>query len=377
LGHGEQSYRQMLEHFQDYNDIIGDHPLNLLATSLVLNAWMLTHEEKYKKWLLEYVEAWRERTIANKNIIPTNIGLDGAIGGAASGKWYGGVYGWGFSVHDPATRKMVHRNQHYQGFVGFMNALLLTGDDRYLDVWRRQIDAVNANQKVVDGTTMYPHMYGDQGWYNFTPEKYNAHALEIAYLSMKPSDISRLGESAWLAYLSGSQPFYPDLALRRDLARVRERVSAMRRDTTNPDTRLADDPMQYNPASVNSLIELMLGGIPPTHNGSVLNCRLRYFDPAARRAGLPSDVAALVDALSADGVSVTFVNVNQLEPRSVVVQAGGYAEHRFGSVTCEGRTIAVDRPSFTVRLAPGAGGRLTMQTRRYVNTPTMQFPWDQ
>jgi hypothetical protein len=120
----------------------------------------------------------------------------------------------------------------------------------------------------------------------------------------------------------------------------------------------------------------MLGGIPPTHNGSVLNCRLRYFDPASRRAGLPSDVAALVDALSTDGVSVTLVNVNQLEPRSVVVQAGGYAEHRFGSVTCEGRTIAVDRPSFTVRLAPGAGGRLTMQTRRYVNTPTMQFPWD-
>jgi hypothetical protein len=366
----------MLEHFQDYNDIIGDHPLNLLATSLVLNAWMLTHEEKYKTWLLEYVDAWRERTIANKNIIPTNIGLDGAIGGAAGGKWYGGVYGWGFSVHDPATRRTVHRNQHFQGFVGFMNAFLLTGDDRYLDVWRRQIDAVNANQKVVDGKTMYPHMYGEQGWYDFTPEKYNAHALEIAYLSMKPADISRLGESAWLAYLSGRQPSYPELALRRDLARVRERVSAMRHDSTTPDTRLADDPMQYNPASVNSLVELMLGGIPPTHNGSVLNCRLRYFDPASRRAGLPPDVAALVDALSADGVSVTFVNVNQLEPRSVVVQAGGYAEHQFGSVTCEGRSIAVEKPSFTVRLAPGAGGRLTMQMRRYVNSPTMQFPWD-
>ncbi len=376
LGHGEQSYRQMLEHFQDYNDIIGDHPLNLLATSLVLNAWMLTHEEKYKKWLLEYVDAWRERTIANKNIIPTNIGLDGAIGTSAGGKWYGGVYGWGFSVHDPATRKTVHRNQHYQGFVGFMNAFLLTGDDRYLDVWRRQIDAVNANQKVFDGKTMYPRMYGDQGWYDFTPEKYNTHALEIAYLSMKPADISRLGENAWLTYLSGRQPSYPEMALRRDLARVRERVSAMRNDTTTADTRLADDPMQYNPASVNSLVELMLGGISPTHNGSVLNCRLRYFDPAKRRAGLPPDVAALVDALSADSVSVTLVNVNQLEPRSVVVQAGGYAEHRFGSVTCEGRTIAVDRPNFTVRLAPGAGGRLTMPMQRYVNSPTMQFPWD-
>src|SRR6267143_1827687 len=65
----------------------------------------------------------------------------------------------------PATRKTVHRNQHFQGFIGFMNAFLVTGDDRYLDVWRKQIDAVNANQKTVDGKTVYPHMYGEQGWY--------------------------------------------------------------------------------------------------------------------------------------------------------------------------------------------------------------------
>ncbi|HLJ11031.1 MAG TPA: hypothetical protein VKU82_07575, partial [Planctomycetaceae bacterium] len=250
LGHGEHSYREMLEHFKDYNDIVGDHPLNLLATSLALNAYMLTHEEKYRTWLLEYVGAWRERTIANNNVIPTNIGLDGTIGGAAGGKWYGGVYGWGFSVHDPASGKIAHRNQHYQGFVGFMNAYLLTGDDRYLDVWRKQIDAVNAHQKVVEGKTLYPRMFGDQGWYEYTPEKYNSHALEIAYLSMKPADFARSGENGWLAYLAGKQPGYPEAALRRDVARVRERITAMRNDATTPDTRLADDPMNYNPASV-------------------------------------------------------------------------------------------------------------------------------
>ena len=50
----------MLEHFRDYNDIVGDHPQNLLATTLALNAYMLTHEPKYKTWLLEYVDAWRQ-----------------------------------------------------------------------------------------------------------------------------------------------------------------------------------------------------------------------------------------------------------------------------------------------------------------------------
>ena len=375
LGHGEQSYREMLEHFKDYNDIVGDHPLNLLATSLALNAYLLTHDEKYKKWLLEYVDAWRERTIANKNIMPSNIGLDGSIGGAADGKWYGGVYGWGFSVYDPASRKIAHRNQQYQGFIGFMNAFLLTGDDRYLDVWRKQIDAVNSNQKVVDGKTLYPHMYGDQGWYDYTLAKYDSHILEIAYMSMKPADITRVGSNSWLEYLTGRQPGYPEVVLRRDLARIRTRVEAMRNDTTTPDTRLADDPMAYNPASVESLVELMLGGIMPMHNGSVLNCRLRYFDPAARRAGIPPDVAALVDGLTADGVAVTLVNVNQLEPRTVIIQAGGYAEHEFASVTVDGREHAIKGPHLTVRLAPGAGGRLMIATRRYVNRPTMRFPW--
>ncbi len=48
--------QQMLEHFKDYNDIVGDHPQNLGATTLALNAYMLTHDERYKTWILDYVE---------------------------------------------------------------------------------------------------------------------------------------------------------------------------------------------------------------------------------------------------------------------------------------------------------------------------------
>jgi hypothetical protein len=375
LGHGEHSYAEMLEHFQHYNDIVGDHPLNLLSTSLALNAYMLTHEDKYKKWLLEYVDAWRDRTIANNGIIPSNIGLDGTTGGASDGKWYGGVYGWGFSVYDPASKKTAHRNQQYQGFIGFMNAFLLTGDDRYLDVWRKQIDAVNANAKQVDGQLLYPHMFGDQGWYEFTPQKYDSHVLEIAYLSQRQADFARVSGNSSLEYFAGRQAGYPEAALRRDLARVRDRIAAMRLDSTTPDTRLADDPMAYNPASVQSLVELMLGGIMPAKIGSVLNCRLRYFDPAAHRAGIPPEVAALVDELSADSTSVTLVNINQLEPRTLVIQAGGYGEHEFLSVAQAGATLPLNGAQVIVRVAPGAGARLTFRMRRHVNPPTMQFPW--
>src|SRR5262249_4035876 len=152
--------------------------------------------------------------------------------------------------------------------------------------------------------------------------------------------------------------------LRADFARIRRKVAAMRRDPTTPDTRLADDPMAYNPATVGSLVRLMLGGLPPKHQGEVLQARLRYFDPVRRRPGLPADVAALVDSLKDHSTSLVLVNLNQTEPRTVIVQGGAYGEHFCEQVATEERTTAVRKPSFQVSMAPGCGGRLTITMTR-------------
>lgn len=397
LGHGEESYEQMLAHFKDYTDTIGDLPQNLLATSLALNGYMMSGDQKYKAWVLEYVDAWVERMEQNGYIIPSNIGLDGKIGGATDGKWYGGCYGWAFSVVVPQDGSLAHRNTHYLGFTGFMNAYLLTGDDRYLDPWRRQIDKINAQMKVIDGQPMYPKMYGDDGWYHYTSDPYKNGAVTLYYLSMRSDDLEEvlvedvgidrrmrsreyqrfLQDRRWVSFLLGKDSEYPEQALRADLAQVRQRVSEMRADDTTPDTRLADDPMHLNPASVESLIQLMLGGLHPKHQGNVLQARLRYFDPIARRAGMPEGVAALVDRLTGDEVAVTLVNTNQLAAREIVIQAGGYGEHQFISVSQDnGQSKAVDSNQLTVTLAPGAGGRLVMTMKRYANQPSMSFPWD-
>ena len=257
-----------------------------------------------------------------------------------------------------------------------MNAYLLTGDDRYLEVWRKQTDAINAQKKIVDGIAMYPRMYGDQGWYSFVPEPYRFNALELYYLSMRQSDRRRVPDTPWLAYLEGNNPAYPETALRADLAEIRDQMTAMRLDSTTPDTRLSDDSMKYNPARVESLVQLMLGGIHIRRRASVLHCRLRYFDPVLRRAGLPDDVAALVDHLSGQEVSVTLVNTNQLRARELIVQAGGYAEHQFVQLAVGGEVYPVTSSQVTVRLAAGAGAKLRIKMRRYVNQPTMHFPWN-
>jgi hypothetical protein len=120
----------------------------------------------------------------------------------------------------------------------------------------------------------------------------------------------------------------------------------------------------------------MFGALVPGREGGLLNARVRYFDPVRRRAGVPQDVSALVSELGDRRTVLTLVNVSATEKRQVVVQAGGYAEHQFDSVTFDGRTTPLQARDVTVELGAGAGATLTFATRRYVNTPTAAFPWD-
>jgi hypothetical protein len=260
--------------------------------------------------------------------------------------------------------------------IGLGNAYLLTGDDRYLDVWRKQMASINSHAKVVNGRTLYPHMHGADGWHDYQPSPYAVGADELWYWSMKDEDRRLAPPDDWYAFLEGKSAGYPEKALQGEFGRIHARVEAIRQDTTTPDTRLADDPLGNNPAMVTALLRLVMGGISPGNRGTVLHCRVRYFDAAARRPGLPPDVAALVEGMTADSTTLRLVNLCQTAPRTVIVQSGAYGEHACVSVTLDGREVPVGSTSFSVRLAPGAGGQLILKVRRYANTPTLMTPWD-
>ena len=380
LGHGERSYDEMVAHFKDYKDVVGDHPINMAATILPLNAFMLGHEDRYRQWVLDYVDQWVERTEQNGGIIPTNVGLDNVVGSECDGRWYGGVYGWGFTVTVPQTGELAHRTYfHTRAIHGFGNATILTGDQRYADSWRGVIDHVNGNAREIDGRLKYPNAYGDyfgeEDWYDFQDEPFTSGALEVYYWSMNPDHRDLLAGDPWIQYLEGSNPEFPEQALLADFDRLRHNLEVMRADTATPDTRLSDDMNHINPAVTENLNRLMLGGLPTGRTGGPLHCRLRYFDPDNNRAGIPADVAALVERLSADAVTVTLVNTGQVSSRRVTVQGGAYAEHEFGSVTLNGETVDVGDNTFEVNIAPGCGARLEIATNRYANTPTLAFPW--
>ena len=374
-GHGERTFQEMLAHFKDYQDVVGDHPLNLGATTLAFNAYALTGESKYFDWLVEYVDAWVDRINQNNGIIPTNIGLDGSIGGECDGKWYGGTYGWSFTVQVPQTGEMAHRPSFGRGLFGFGNALLLTGNQQYISPWRNKLDQVNSNAIEKAGFKQYPHMYGDDGWYDFTDQRYSEGSHEIYYWSMDPKDIKLGPENRWESYINGEDPEYPVDALRNDFNNLRKKVQSINLDSATPDTRMSDDLNLINPATTDTLTQLMLGGLAPGRQGSPLHCRVRYFDPENRRAGLPEGVAALVERISADQTTLLLVNTDHVKQRRLVIQGGAYGEHNILSVAMGDEKVTVNQSSFIVSLAPGSGDRLILDMERYVNRPSFSFPW--
>ena len=379
-------YDKMLAHCAEYLDSVGDHPLNLAATGLATNAYMLTGDPKYKNWVLEYVNAWKARTAMTGGNIPTNVGLNGQPGGEYGGRWYKGTYGWNFTIYDGEIDQIAHRNTVTAGsWPGFGNAYLLSkGDPSFVGTLRKQMDNLYAQKKVVDGKTVIPQMYGDprgykqtgrEEWYHFTPNLQTNRQAEIYLWSMDRKDMERVAVEGWFAYLEGKDPSYPEKALRGDLERLRGVMRRLEADDTTPDTRLADYMQGVNPLQHNALAELTTGAYL-TARIWTFHARVRYFDAQRQRPGLPLDVSALVEKFDANSTTVRLVNTNPVEARTLYLQSGGFAEHQIVSASLDGQAIPVNDSAVRVKLAPGAGGQIVLQVKRYANEPTLRLPWE-
>ena len=103
---------------------------------------MLTGEEKYREWVLEYTEAWIARTRQHDGLLPDNVGLSGQVGEYIEGNWYGGLYGW--------TWPHGFYNIQMAATVTAANAYLLTQDAGYLDLPRTQMDRIVALGEIRD-----------------------------------------------------------------------------------------------------------------------------------------------------------------------------------------------------------------------------------
>ena len=358
---------ERLTRYETASNIRGDHPLNLCATALGLNAFALTGDERYRNWAVDYTRAWKARVLENSGNIPTNIGLDGTIGGEWDGKWYGGVFGWNFWPQSDG------RNYFIRGpRIGFGIGVLLTGDLSFMEPLRKQIANLYAAKKTVDGKILLPRKHGDQGFYGHTANHLMDVQRDVYLATFDRQALEGISEDPWIRYLDGKHPAYPLQALSADIETVRARVAAMREDASVDYERPSDHTQRFNPAVTSTLVRLALGGNEPGRAGNVLQSRLFYYDPARSRAGMPESVAALVDQVGPDHVRVRLANIDQAESKRVILQAGAYAQHRFESVSHQGSVVPVNGDRLEVRLSPGATGRVEIRMDVFANRPRIR-----
>lgn len=398
----------------------GDVVANLAATGLLASAYLLTGDERYRTWVVEYVEAWIERARSNGGLLPDNLGLSGEIGEYTGGKWYGGLYGW--------TWPHGFYNIAMAALVGASSAALVTRDMSYLELAREQIDRVwelgelrdfgsepmslqehwvgqrAALERAGAGGRTYvvPYRHGDVGWFDYQPMA-AMYPTALWATSLDPEDWERIErlrraepfdwrlvvpfrtkedaghEPPWTRFLVGENPTYPAQILRASIEQVRVRLEAIRADEAELRSVNIHHWQKHNPVVTEALVQLTLGAPSPVYNGGLLHAPVRYFDRQRRRPGLPEDVAALVTRVTAGEIGVQLVNLSASEAREMVVQSGAFAEHRFDEVCYEERgevrRVPVGGPWLRVGLPPRTSIRLTLATTRSVNTPSYRAPF--
>ena len=365
----------------------GDVPLNLVATSLITSAFLYTGEEKYRQWVLDYVGMWLEKTKANKGIMPDNIGPAGKIGERMDGKWWGGYYGWRWPH---GAHKILEAT-----LIAASNAVLLTGDVSWLDLHRSQADMLWDLRREEKGRVVVPNRYGEAGWFDYRPPDAQFY-VHLYYMSRDPADLARLKERlpgweswrsapgfgkagmhsplGWFAYHQGVNPDYPDAAVEATRQGVSNRLDKIDQDDDDVESWDVHHWQNLNPVLPEGLVQMAFGSPAPVYHGGVLQACVRYFDPQRGRPGLPEHVAALVEEIRVDGVTLCLVNTDPIAGRDVVVQAGAFGEHAFGDAVVDGARTAIGAKAFRVGLGPGAQVRMDVGVKRFVNKPTYDYP---
>lgn len=396
----------------------GDCPQNLGVTTLLANAYLLTGDRAYADRVSGYVEAWAERAERNGGLLPDNVDSEGEIGGdlPGEGRWYGGWYGWTWPHGWHSLGRAVTGAAEL--------AALLDRDRSHLDLPRSQLAELEDRAVERDGDVLLPYRYGGTGpyprergqdpdlggdaaagWFDYRPAEPGT-TVHLWYASGEERDRERarrlrtgtagrggatglatdlkdFGGNGfpWLAYLDGECPGYPIEILQHNLEHVRERVAAVDEDDQDPATYDDYYLARRNPVTTEALVQLTWGAPQEVFNGGLPLATVRHFDPGRGRPGLPPDVAALVSRVAEAGTTLELVNVGDAD-RTVTVQAGCYAEHRFGTVavTASGNgreaETEVDGPAFDAVLPPHSRVELDCDLERFVRDPTYAAPWD-
>ena len=382
-GHGWEEIAKW-DRMSRWTNIKGDDIENLYMTTFLANAFITTGDEQYAAWCRKYVDGWIRRADDNSGIFPCTVGLTGKVGEQWEGRWWARWDG---------TWRL------YGGIrVGLENALMLSGDTaKYMEPLRRQLKVL-IDHPVEEKGKKYPAAnYDGKAWGG--KARFGRQLLRLYLSEFRDDDLKLIDDEvalynqpgqfsydagffyhvddfAWLYFVLGKNPEFPQRMMDADLARIRQRVQQMSTDKTEDWKRRSDDTHALIPCCTHSLVNLACGGVGPLwKEGTLVFTEIWPYDPERNRPGLPQDVASMVDSIKKDEVGVQLVNVCQSQPRTIVIRTGAYGEHQCLQVVFGGKTIDVNRNFFAVKLDPGCGGRLLLKVKHFANKPAAGMPW--
>ena len=367
-----------------------DVPLNLHSTSMVTHAYIYTGDDKYKNWVLDYIQTWMDHRDKNGGIVPDNIGPNGEIGELMNGKWWGGYYGWRW----PHGARMIVEPSYVAGSC----AALMTGDFSWLDLCRSQLDMLWDLRREEDGIIKVPARHGDQGWFDYRkPDP--LYYIHLYYLSQSDEDLARLDEvfpdragfnttspswhagkagpcppTAWLAFIEGLHASYPQQMIEETHTGILQSLDRLYADDSDPETRECYHFHNLNPVVPEGLLQMSMGTPAAMYNGGLLLSHVRYFDPMLKRPGLPRHVAVLAEHVTADSIDLTFVNTDPVSSHRVLIQAGTFAEHEFTGASLDSVDIALDKRHVCIELDRSAKAHLHLKLKRFAHRPTYDLP---
>jgi hypothetical protein len=388
----------------------GDVPVNLAATSLAANRWLYDGDTASAKWIIRYVDGWRERAAGNGGLLPDNVAPDGTVGGLHAGRWYGGHYGWTWphGLHSVGMSTLI----------GGLNASLVSGDDGALDLTRTMLDTVldhaitapvaetrfslrggalaRLGADAVKPALLVPYRHGRHGWFDYGPMPLELPTW-LWWWSRDDADRARLRrvidglpatdepvkafrdkaeaghEAPWIAFLEGEFDDYPVQALSMALGQVARRMAVMQTEVLDPATVHLHFWQRVNPVVTEVLGQLITGTPQVLYNGGLPFAAVAYQDADRHRPGLPPDVAALVTRLDGDRIELQLVNLSSTRSRRVRVRPSRFGQQVVAAVASRGERDA-DWPGRSTAYASTVGSPVVTTVEVHAPDVLVELP---
>jgi len=361
----------------------GDNALNTMYTTAGWLAYLTTGKEKYRKWVLNYCQAWNKAAAMNGGVLP--FGVDTATGSVklgpdGNGQWWKANAGFGYG----GQYGMITSSGGFQKL--FVAAAYLDrGKPEYASglVSTLKVLAKNAGK-----TGRFPGGYSPAkgGWHYKVSTGHVPLLIQRAYAVTWGEDLKGLKSTYSAGGRGGSLAKWFDFVYngKHDMAWVegvlgggikgKRLRKGIVKTATGRQPRGGDSQKDCSPLPARYNFDLIDGGLwGAGYNGRIggpTTSDVGYFDESGRRC-LPGGVAAFVGGADKGSTTVYLCN-SRAQPVRMTITGGYYGQNRIDGLKCGAVGKPVADRKVRVELAAKSEAILKLKVSRCVYVPSLK-----